>query len=89
MFAQVDLPIGEPVLVGLPRYFHSDGKKHDVVLRLNKSLYGEAKSARLWYEILLNSLLDFGFAVIKVDPCLFMSNNWICVIYMEYLFIVP
>ena len=49
-FAQADIPSGEPVSVELPRDFNSDVIQRDVVLKLNKSLYGQAKSARLWYE---------------------------------------
>ena len=45
-FAQSDIPSGEPVFVELPRYFKSDGGQYDVVLRLNKSLYGQAEAAR-------------------------------------------
>ena len=49
-FAQADIPSGEPVFIELPRDFKSDGRQHDVVLKLNKSLYGQAKAAHLWYE---------------------------------------
>ena len=49
-FYQPDIPSGEPVFIELPRYFRNDGGQCDVVLRLNKILYGQAKTARLWYE---------------------------------------
>ena len=49
-FPQADIPSGEPVFIELPRYFNSDGEKGYFVLRLNKSLYGQAKAARLRYE---------------------------------------
>ena len=49
-FAQADIPSGEPVFIELPRDFKSDGEQGDVVLRLKKSLYGQAKVACLWYE---------------------------------------
>ena len=49
VFAQVDIPSGEPVFVELPRGFMIDGGQIDVVLRLNKSLYGQAEAVRLWY----------------------------------------
>ena len=47
-FSQTDIPSGEPVSIRLPRDFNSDGGHGDVVLRLKKSLYGQAKTARLW-----------------------------------------
>ena len=58
----------------------SDVGQHDVVLRLNKSLYGQAKAARLWYENLRNGLLYCSFVMSKVDTCLFMSMTVICVV---------
>ena len=49
-FSQPDIPGGYPFFVELPRYFSNDAEQCDVVLRLNKILYGQAKAARLWYE---------------------------------------
>ena len=46
----------------------SDGGQHDVVLKLKKSLYGQAEAARVWYENLINGLLESGFVISKVDP---------------------
>ena len=82
-FAQADIPSGEPVFIEIPRDFNSDGGQHDVVLKLKKSLYGQAEAARLWYEKLWNGLLERGFVMSKVDPCLFMSKTVICVVYVD------
>ena len=49
-FAQADIPSGETVFIERPWDFKSDGGKNDVVLKLKKSLYGQAEAARLWYE---------------------------------------
>ena len=81
-FSQGYIPSGEPVFVKIPRGFKSDGYQHDIFVRLNKSLYGQSKKARLWYGFFLNSLLDCGLVVNKVDPCLFMSNTVIFVVYV-------
>ena len=59
------------------------GGQHDVVLKLKKRLYGQAKTARLWYEKLWNALLEHGLVMSKVDPFLFMSKNVICVVYVD------
>ena len=40
-FDQVDITIGEPVLIELTRYLKSDKEQCDVFIRLNKSLYGQ------------------------------------------------
>ena len=82
-FSQADIPSGEPVFIELPRYFKIDGEKGDVVLRIEKILYGQAKAARLWYERLCNSLLERSFVMRKRDPCLFMSKTVICVVYVD------
>ena len=55
-FAQVDILSGETVFVEPPIYFKSDGGIFYVVIRLNKSLYGQADATRLWYEELQNGL---------------------------------
>ena len=82
-FAQADIPSRYPVFIELLRYFKSDGGQHDVVLKLKKSLYGQAEAARLWYEKLRNGLLERGFVMSKVDPCLFMSKTVICVVSVD------
>ena len=82
-FAQEDIPSGEPGLIELPRGFKSDGGQNDVVLKLKKSLYGQAEAACQWYENLQNGLLERGFVISKVDPCLFVSKNVICVVYLD------
>ena len=46
-FAQADIPSGEPVFIEIPRYFKNSGGQHDAVLKLKKSLYGQAEAARL------------------------------------------
>ena len=65
-FAQEDTPIQEKLLIGLPRYFKSDGGKCDVVIRLKENLYGQTKAAHLWYEKLQNGLLDCGFVLSNI-----------------------
>ena len=49
-FAQADIPSGGPVFVELPRDLNIDREQHDLVIKLKKSLYGQTKAARLWYE---------------------------------------
>ena len=63
--------------------FKRDRGQHDVVIKLKKSLYGQAEAARLWYEKLRNGLLECSFVTSKVDLCLFMSNTMICVVYVD------
>ena len=81
-FAQTDIPNGETILIEIPWDFKSDGGQHDVVLKLKKILYGQAKFACLWYENLRNGLLEHGFVMSKVNPCLFMYKTVVCVVYV-------
>ena len=83
VFDQADIPSEEPVFIELPSNFKSDGEQGDVVLRLNKILYGRAESARIWYEKLQNGLLDRSFVVGKVNPWIFVSKTLICVVYLD------
>ena len=69
--------------MSFPENFKIDGGQHDVVLKLKKIIYGQSKAARLWYEKLRNGLLERGFVMSKVDPCLFMSKTVICVVYVD------
>ena len=64
--------------------FKSDEGQHDVVLKLKKSLYGQAEAARLRCEKLRNCLLERGFVISKVDPYLLISNTVVCVVYVDY-----
>ena len=82
-FAQVDIPSGEPVFIELPRDFKTDRGQYDVVLKLNKSLYGQAEATHLWYEKLKNGLLERSFVMRKVGTCLFMYKTVICVVYVD------
>ena len=49
-FAQEYIPSGGLVFIELISYFNSYRGKCDVVIRLKKSLYGQALPARLWCE---------------------------------------
>ena len=49
------------------------------ILRLKKSLYGQAEAPRLWYKKLKDCLEKCGFTPSKVDPCISISKTVICV----------
>ena len=88
MTFQEYIPSEDPILIEIPRDFNSDGVKYDYVLMLKKIPYGQAEAARLWYEKLLNGLLYRSFVGIKVDPCLFMSKTFICLVYVVVVVVV-
>ena len=81
-FAQADIPESQTVYIEPPQGFTSENGD-DIVLKLNKSLYGQAESPRLWYEKLKKGLEDRGFVMSKVDPCLFLSKDIVCICYVD------
>ena len=86
-FSQADIPCGEPVFIELPMDSNSYGVKGGVVLRLKKSLYGQARATRICDVKLQNGLLERAFLMSKMDPCMYMSKTVICVVNVyDFLF---
>ena len=78
--AFVHAPIDCVVYVEMPRGFVLPG----MVWRLNKSLYGLAQSPRNFFLHTRNQLVDtLGFQQSEADPCLFISKDVICLIYVD------
>eukprot|EP00957_Ditylum_brightwellii_P059266 4499273-Ditylum_brightwellii.AAC.1 len=71
--------------MGLPIEF-----KEGHILKINHSLYGLKQSPHNFFEFLKKMLLQCGFVQSQHDPCLFISNKVICLIYVDdCLFFVP
>ena len=78
-FAQAKL--NEEVYIESPRGFaRKDGKD---VLKLNNSLYGLKQAPKTFYEKLRDGLLERGFQQSMIDPCLFLKEQMICLIYVD------
>eukprot|EP00957_Ditylum_brightwellii_P186086 14167931-Ditylum_brightwellii.AAC.1 len=72
---------GKPVYISSP---HMMGDfPRDKVLKLNKSLYGQADAPRMWHDKLRADLKARGFTACKDDPCLFISKKEGCIIYVD------
>jgi hypothetical protein len=76
-FIQADLE--EDVFIEMPRGYRQDGK----VLRLKKSVYGLSQAPLTWFNKLKGGLLERGFRPSTLDPCLFISDNVICLVYVD------
>ena len=63
----------------MPRGFEEEGK----VLKLQKSLYGLCQSPKNFFEHLIENLFKVGFKQSEVDPCLFISEKVICLVYVD------
>ena len=69
-------PQKRPVYMELPQYYRPTGcAGRDVVLQLNKSLYGQVDSPQLFYEHLSNGMKQLGFRPSDSDPCLFIHHK--------------
>ena len=73
-------PIEDEVYVEMPQGYRQNGK----VLRLKKSLYGLKQSPKNFFNYLKGNLEAVGFqAMTDVDPCLFISEKCICLVYVD------
>jgi len=74
--------IDTDIYVEMPAMFGSKegGNK---VLKLKKSLYGLKQSPRTFYQHISQGLKDRGWTASEIDPCLFMKENMMCVIYVD------
>ena len=73
--------IEEEVYVELPKDF-GDKQGRDMVLKLNKSLYGTKQAPRAWFLKLKESLEERGFQQSKLDPCFFIHKD---MVYLNYV----
>jgi len=74
--------IKEEVYAELPQgYKLTHG--NDVVLKLQKSLYGLVQAPLSWYNHLSKGLHDCGFEQSKNDPCLFYGNGVMVLAYVD------
>jgi hypothetical protein len=76
-FVQAD--IDTTVYVEMPHGFAQPGK----VLNLKKSLYGLKQSPRNHFQNLSSKLVSLGFKAGDADPCLFVSDKCICLVYVD------
>ena len=78
--AFVHAPIDCVVYVECPKGFEVKG----MVWKLNKSLYGLAQSPRNFFLHTKAQLTErLGFVQSEADPCLFISRDVICLIYVD------
>ena len=82
-FTQASLP--EPLYLELPPgYLQSNPDHASKVIRVNTSLYGDVRAANLWYHKIADSLVkDMGFSLSEHDPCLFIRDDCIMVLYVD------
>ena len=67
----------------LPEGYQKSGK----VWRLNKAIYGLRQSPRLWYFHLTEALKNMNLTVTDFDPCILVSKDLYCCIYVDDILI--
>jgi hypothetical protein len=80
--AFVHADVGEDVYIDMPKRFSKPG----IVLKLRKSLYGLKQSPRNFFHHLRGKLHDIGFTSSSSDPCLFISDKVIALVYVDDTF---
>ena len=82
-FAQATLP--EPLYLELPPgCVQANPESRNKVMKIKKSLYGDRRAANLWYKMIRQTLIDdLNFHVSEMDPCLFVRDNCIVVLYVD------
>jgi hypothetical protein len=69
------------VYIEMPRGFAEE--KEGKVLKLNKSLYGLKQSPRNFFLFLKGNLEAMGLQQSEADPCLFVNDKVICLVYVD------
>jgi hypothetical protein len=89
-------PLTEPVYMKIPQGWYVDaqtGTLHqhsdptynhrDQYIRLKRNLYGCKQATWNWFRHLRNGLLAEGFRQSKADPCLFLRQDCILIVYTD------
>ena len=80
--AFVQAKLKEPIWIHIPPGFKSTSSE-PTCLRLLKSLYGLTIAPRLWYEKLIEALLEDGFKKSNYDECFFMKPDMLLFIWVD------
>ena len=81
-FAQAELRDKEEVYIELLQGFNAP-REGDFILKLNKALYGQVVAPQRWFEKLSAALEKAGLKASANDPCLFLGDKVICVVYCD------
>ena len=86
VFLHADLGHGETVYVNMPLGFNIKSKNSKrQVLKLNKTLYGLRQSPRAFWKYITEKLKKCGLKQSKLDPCLFIGPDVMCIVYVDGL----
>jgi hypothetical protein len=83
--AFVQATLKEDVYISLPDHFETDEgyQRGEVLLKLDKSLYGLVQSPLMWYSHLTKAFEAKGFTKSDHDPCMMFGRGMIVLIYVD------
>ena len=72
------------VFVELPQHYKVNGREdEDLVLQLEKGLYGQSSAPKLFWDYAREALMANEFVPSDSDPCLFIHKDMISVLYVD------
>ncbi len=77
--------VTETIYVHQPQGFNHG--KGDENLRLKRTIYGLKQSPQYFFHYLTECLIKQGMTALQIDPCLFISNSLIVIIYVDDILI--
>lgn len=80
-FPQCELDEEDSVYMQIPDGYKP--KLQNSVLKLKKNLYGLKQASHNWHNLLKAGLLKLGFKPSDYEPCLFLKDGIICVVYVD------
>ncbi|KAL7532071.1 hypothetical protein ACHAXR_006179 [Thalassiosira sp. AJA248-18] len=83
-FLHAHLEEGEDVYLHMPRGFQQYDKRGNAkVLKLKRTLYGLKQSPRAFWKYMVEKLSNSGMVQSDLDPCLFIGDTVIAVMYVD------
>ena len=79
--AFVHAPLPYDIFMRMPKGYTSEGT--DVVLKLQKALYGLRESPLLWQKHLTGTLIQCGFQSVPHEPCCFINKGVVIFFYVD------
>ena len=64
-------------------YYENPQNNNYKVLKLKRNLYGLTVASRNWFLKLSKGLFDRGFKPSEIDPCLYIKDDIICLVYVD------
>ena len=84
-YPQADLDID--INMNLPQGFNVGLESRRYVLKLQNNIYGLKQAGHNWFEKLSSALGNLSINPSKVDPCVFIEDNIIVLVYVDYCLI--